>query len=308
MEKGQFEILIIEDDESQSSALKEALQRQGFSVSTEKDPDKAVKNSKFKNYHLSIVDCMLPKQNGVDVAKKLYRDSHNEMATIFVSGVFKDPKFIENTVNSVDALKFFSKPFNIEELIATVTSEYERIAGEEHLTAIHSLMTRSDSSNQDKISTVNNSNTLHGLDLPHIYSLFSQSNLSGILTVKYSERRTYKVWFSDGNISRVESNDKDSFFGTLLVEYGFATLKDVKKSLANQEQKKLGEKLIDSNAISPHAIKIVYKEQMYIRLSKSIKNQFVDVHFEDKKINLDDIYINKEEIIHQQSDWLLSKM
>ena len=47
MEKGQFEILIIEDDESQSSALKEALQRQCFSVSTEKDPDKEVKNSKF---------------------------------------------------------------------------------------------------------------------------------------------------------------------------------------------------------------------------------------------------------------------
>ena len=66
MEKSQFEILIIEDDITLGSALKEGLSRQGYAVTLESDPDRAIRNSKFKNYNLSIIDCMLPKQNGVD--------------------------------------------------------------------------------------------------------------------------------------------------------------------------------------------------------------------------------------------------
>ncbi|MCB0363516.1 MAG: DnaJ domain-containing protein, partial [Bdellovibrionales bacterium] len=116
------------------------------------------------------------------------------------------------------------------------------------------------------------------------------------------------VAFSEGNISHVNVNDKTSYFGILLVEHGFTTGEEVKLSLNRPSEKPIGERLVEANALSPHAIRIIRQEQLAIRLSKTIQNSSVQVSFLEHPVHQSKDGIDRDLLTNQLNDWVLSKV
>ena len=68
-----YNILLVEDEESVQEMYKIALAKEGFNVDMASDGDVALKKLLVPNvnYHLILLDVMLPKLDGVSIMKKI---------------------------------------------------------------------------------------------------------------------------------------------------------------------------------------------------------------------------------------------
>lgn len=64
-------ILLIEDEKFISELYTRALERAGFSVTSEMDGEKALFEAVNNNYDVILLDIMLPTMNGVDLLYKM---------------------------------------------------------------------------------------------------------------------------------------------------------------------------------------------------------------------------------------------
>ena len=64
-------ILVVEDDESLSTVLKDALERQGYEVESVADGRLALERAKERRYSLVVLDLMLPGLDGTEVCRRL---------------------------------------------------------------------------------------------------------------------------------------------------------------------------------------------------------------------------------------------
>ena len=71
MLKNEIKILIVDDDVAFGAGMREALMREGFNPILVHKPEDALSQLKVHAISLAIIDCMLPKMNGRDLAKKM---------------------------------------------------------------------------------------------------------------------------------------------------------------------------------------------------------------------------------------------
>jgi tetratricopeptide (TPR) repeat protein len=103
--------------------------------------------------------------------------------------------------------------------------------------------------------------------------------------------------------------DAESYFGVLLMEHGFINNDDLESGLSHHVPKKpIGEKLVDASHLSPHAIYVVQKEQMIIRLSKIIKDASAQIEFQDENFLSDGPRIEGDLLSKLSADWISSKI
>lgn len=116
-------ILLVEDDEALGRQVMGHLQGAGFDVCWVKDGDAALREHP-DDYAMAVLDLMLPGAYGLDVLKRLRRDS--ELPVLILSAR-------HDTHDKVRALElgaddFVTKPFWPEELIARVRTRLRRPA------------------------------------------------------------------------------------------------------------------------------------------------------------------------------------
>ncbi len=107
-------IIIIDDDKSILTSLISILIPIGFECSTFSDPFMAYQDMKNVKYDLMITDINMQGMSGFELFR-LAKLSQSSLQVIYISGLFS-----ENSIplsNKNDTLAFFSKPFQIEELI-----------------------------------------------------------------------------------------------------------------------------------------------------------------------------------------------
>lgn len=85
-------ILIIENEEDLSEALKTILMQEGFEVSVSADGEKGLHDALHQKPDLLILDLMLPEMDGVTLLKKLREDSWGSEAQVIVMTAFDDPE------------------------------------------------------------------------------------------------------------------------------------------------------------------------------------------------------------------------
>lgn len=307
MKRSEIKILLVEDDPSVGKALSEGLSRCGFSPRWAKNPEEAVSLFKISEFHAVILDCMLPKKNGVELAKELRKLSGDQFKIIFTSGIFKDKNFTQNAIHQVGATAFLSKPFDFEVLQEVL----EGCLGEdleEEKEPLFELMSREKTSLKEVREALEHSEALHGFDLPWVYSLLHQVGFSGQLHIVPADRELASLVWSKGHIVDVQMKDKESYFGVLLVEMGFTSPEEVEESLASQGGKPIGQLLIDANALSPHAIGIVRTEQLAIRLSKTIQETSVEVRIVEETPAEKGPSITPTQFSIALHDWVSSKI
>ena len=117
-------ILLVEDEESITVPLSEALSREGFDTSVAGSASAALELAKQVRPDLVLLDVMLPDGSGFDVARELRRDSR--MPIIMLTARGEEADRVAGLELGAD--DYVVKPFSARELVARVRAVLRRVA------------------------------------------------------------------------------------------------------------------------------------------------------------------------------------
>ena len=115
-------ILVVDDEKPISDIIKFNLTKEGFDVDTAYDGEEAVKKVDEYDPDLMILDLMLPKKDGLEVAREV-RQTH-DMPIIMVTA--KDTEIDKVLGLEMGADDYVTKPFSNRELVARVKANLRR--------------------------------------------------------------------------------------------------------------------------------------------------------------------------------------
>ena len=115
-------ILVIDDEKPISDIIKFNLKKEGYDVYTAYDGEEALQKVEEINPDLILLDLMLPKIDGLEVAREV-RKTHN-MPIIMVTA--KDAEIDKVLGLEMGADDYVTKPFSNRELVARVKANLRR--------------------------------------------------------------------------------------------------------------------------------------------------------------------------------------
>ena len=105
-------ILIVDDDKAICDFMQSLLEKDGFVVKTLSDPTLVEDEVRQGDYHVLILDLMMPKLDGIEVLKRI-RAVDSDIAVV----IFTAHPNLDSAVASMklDAVDYIKKPFNVDE-------------------------------------------------------------------------------------------------------------------------------------------------------------------------------------------------
>lgn len=303
MLKSDIRVMIVEDDPTFSRGLIDAINRSGFSALHFSRPDEALKAVQLQEVHAFVIDCLLPKTSGVELAKQLRTKVGEEVPIILTSGIYKDKNFAKEAKDKTRAVAFLEKPFNISELIRQIEKTLDHLI-EEPLDPFLEILLKPAATPLERAGALPAS--VHGFDLPRVFAYLTQKGIQGTLNLTEGADES-AIDFHDGKISRIQVKDPQSFFGSLLIEKGLLSSAELELVLSKASQKRIGERLVDENLLSPHMIGIINSEQMAIRLSRLIKDTTYELKWTAQTTQLGDSFVDQNLLFNFIGDWMQSK-
>ncbi len=120
-------LLLAEDDENLGLLLKEYLIAKGFDTDLYGDGELAYAGFKKNEYNLCILDIMMPKKDGISVARDI-RLISQETPIIFLSAKNMKEDVLEGFRSGAD--DYITKPFSMDELIFRIEAILRRTSQE----------------------------------------------------------------------------------------------------------------------------------------------------------------------------------
>ena len=117
MDKKKFKLLLVDDEEDLREILTFNLAGEGYQVSTAANAEEALKMP-LEEYHLLILDVMMPGMSGFKLAEVIRRDKKLTTPIIFLTA--KDTENDLLTGFNIGADDYMAKPFSIKELQARI--------------------------------------------------------------------------------------------------------------------------------------------------------------------------------------------
>lgn len=125
MEK-KVKLLLAEDDENLGLLLKEYLIAKGYETDLYPDGEAAYKGfTKHQPYSLCILDIMMPKKDGISLAKDI-RLLNMDVPIIFLTAKNMKEDVLEGFKTGAD--DYITKPFSMEELIFRIEAIMRRVS------------------------------------------------------------------------------------------------------------------------------------------------------------------------------------
>ncbi len=115
----QKQILVVDDDKNLVKVLKVVLTKAGHRVFTAYDGEQALERIKRVIPDLIVLDMMMPKMNGIELARHLLAFMSGGHIPIIFLTVKRDKEDVEKAYKS-GADWYLAKPFNREELLTAV--------------------------------------------------------------------------------------------------------------------------------------------------------------------------------------------
>ncbi|MBN1529596.1 MAG: response regulator transcription factor [Thermoleophilaceae bacterium] len=125
MAQGRPTILMVEDEESITEPLAEALDREGFETSVAGTVADALESARREPPDLVLLDVMLPDGSGYDVCRELRRDSEVPIIMLTARGEETD-RIVGLELGADD---YVVKPFSAREVVARIRAVLRRSAG-----------------------------------------------------------------------------------------------------------------------------------------------------------------------------------
>ncbi|MFM7488255.1 MAG: response regulator transcription factor, partial [Cytophagales bacterium] len=110
-------ILLVEDDPSLGFVMKDNLVHHGYYVAWEENGELGLKRFEENQYDLCILDVMLPKKDGFNLAKEI-RIKNPQVPILFVTAkAMLEDKLLGFKAGGDD---YIVKPFSMDELVARI--------------------------------------------------------------------------------------------------------------------------------------------------------------------------------------------
>jgi len=119
----QIRILVVDDESDNAELFKALLIKEGYLVTALLDPTKVIATLKDGNFHLVILDMMMPKLSGTEVLEQI-RELDDDIAVIVATGF----PTVETAVASLklSASDYVKKPIDPVAFIETVKRVLEK--------------------------------------------------------------------------------------------------------------------------------------------------------------------------------------
>lgn len=118
-----MKILLVEDDRKVAGFIEQGLREEGYVVDVARDGDEATTMAHVNDYDAILLDVMLPKKNGFQIAAELRREGRSAPILMLTS---RDAT--EDVVRGLDAGAddYLAKPFQFDELVARIRALLRR--------------------------------------------------------------------------------------------------------------------------------------------------------------------------------------
>jgi len=116
-------VLIVEDDEAMSVALRDGFEYEGYAVTVAKDGEAGLHLATAAEPDLILLDVMLPKMTGLDVCRKLRTDGRGVPIIMLTARGQEIDKVLGLRQGADD---YVTKPFGFMELMARVEAVLRR--------------------------------------------------------------------------------------------------------------------------------------------------------------------------------------
>ncbi len=118
MEKNKYHILVVDDDDKIKELIKQFLVEKDFIVSTASNAIEAKEKIEFFNFHLIVLDVMMPGQSGYELTKELKSSKNIPIILLTAKG---EP---ENRIHGLEigADDYLGKPFEPKELLLRINN------------------------------------------------------------------------------------------------------------------------------------------------------------------------------------------
>jgi DNA-binding response OmpR family regulator len=123
MEENLKKILLVEDDPNFGTVLKEYLSLNGYEVVHAKNGMEGFEKFKKTDYHLCILDVMMPYKDGFTLAKEI-REKNTEIPIIFLTAKALKEDVLKGY--KVGADDYLNKPFDSEVLLMKIQAIIQR--------------------------------------------------------------------------------------------------------------------------------------------------------------------------------------
>jgi DNA-binding response OmpR family regulator len=115
-------VLIVDDDDTQTSILEHVLKSEGFQVVTAADGNEAKKQIDSADPDLITMDLMLPGLSGLELVRYLQSEGKGSVPVIVVTGrasegPMNDEQALRQEPNVVD---FMQKPLRVQALVMSI--------------------------------------------------------------------------------------------------------------------------------------------------------------------------------------------
>ena len=118
-----MKILLVEDDRKVAGFIEQGLREEGYVVDVARDGDEATTMAHVNEYDAILLDVVLPKKNGFQIAAELRREGRTAPILMLTS---RDAT--EDVVRGLNAGAddYLSKPFQFDELVARIRALLRR--------------------------------------------------------------------------------------------------------------------------------------------------------------------------------------
>ncbi|WP_392564273.1 phosphate regulon transcriptional regulator PhoB [Orbus wheelerorum] len=118
-------ILIVEDEQAIRDMIKMLLEQHQYHILEAKNYAEAIKQSQLANFHLVLLDWMLPGGSGIDFIKQLRKQDQNQHIPVIMLTARQHEDDQITGLNS-GADDYITKPFSNKELIARINAILRR--------------------------------------------------------------------------------------------------------------------------------------------------------------------------------------
>ncbi|HAM52152.1 MAG TPA: hypothetical protein DCP92_16225 [Nitrospiraceae bacterium] len=123
MDKRDFKILVVDDDEIARDVISSLLSREGYPIVSAKDGIDAIRLLRMEHINLVITDLRMPGADGIEVLKHAVSSSPDTAVVILTAyGT------LDTTLETIKqgAYDYLTKPFKVEEIIFLADKAFKR--------------------------------------------------------------------------------------------------------------------------------------------------------------------------------------
>ena len=207
-ENQQGKILVVDDDAAIRRSLRKGLSIAGYECEEVNDPLEALDRIKSADPELVILDIMMPGKSGRELLPEII-NSYPEVGVIMSTAVI-DPKTIIDCIR-LGAHDYINKPFDVEEIIASVNKVLEMKRLEKKLGEYHKQLEN---------TVADQKNEIRSLFLKSIESLVYALEAKDKYTAGHSRRVTQYAVAIGEEMALEEEIMEDLQWGALLHDVG----------------------------------------------------------------------------------------